>query len=144
MLFLAALMAVLVACGAAPDEPPAGAADGPVGLDLAQSLPPGDRDRGAALANSRDCLACHRDLPTGPPFEAGQVAAIGTRAADRIQQPDYRGQATTAEGYLLESIVNPDVFVVEGYPAGLMPTDFGARLSQQQAADLIAYLSSLQ
>jgi mono/diheme cytochrome c family protein len=113
-------------------------------VDISLTLPSGDVERGAALAQSRDCLNCHRNLPVAPPFEDGDEPAIGVRAGERIKQTDYTGSATTVQGYLLESIVDPDAFVVDGYDPGLMPHDFGDRLTRQQAADLIVYLSSLQ
>jgi len=118
--------------------------DVPVGMDLTQSLPAGDAERGADLAQSKDCLGCHRNLPVGPLYEPEGEPAIGARAATRIEQPDYHGQATTAEQYLLESIVSPEAYVVEGFPEGLMPDGFSRLLTRQQAADLIAYLSSLK
>jgi hypothetical protein len=127
-----------ISSDAAPD------ADAPVGKDLAQTLPAGDADRGAALAQSRDCLGCHRNLPVGPLYQPEGEPAIGARAAERIESPDYTGQAQDAEQYLLESIVDPEAYVVDGFPAGLMPDGFAVLLTRQQAADLIAYLLTLQ
>lgn len=66
------------------------------------------------------------------------------RASQRILQADYTGQAMTAEQYLLESIIAPDVYVVEGFPAGLMPDGLARLLSQQDAADLIAYMMGIE
>jgi mono/diheme cytochrome c family protein len=117
-----------------------------VGVDVGVSLPEGDTQAGASLAQSAEagCSACHELATVGPAWapEAGQPG-IGERAGQRVSQGDYNGQAETAAQYLLESIVNPYAYVVEGYEASLMPRDYGDRLTAQQAADLIAYMLSL-
>ena len=38
-----------------------------------------------------------------------------------------------------ESIVTPGAYVVEGFTPGIMP-EFGAQMTEQQLADLIAFL----
>lgn len=44
-------------------------------------------------------------------------------AEQRLQEPHYTGEATTAAEYLHESIVDPRVFIVSGYenPRHQMP-----------------------
>ena len=111
------------------------------------SLPAGDPRAGAALAQSAEagCSACHELAPVGPAWaQEGSQPGIGDRAEQRVTQADYNGEAGSPEQYLLESIVNPYAYVVEGYDANLMPGDYGDRLSAQQAADLIAYMFSLR
>jgi mono/diheme cytochrome c family protein len=118
-----------------------------VGTDITISLPPGDAQTGASLAQGAQagCSACHELAAVGPIWEAeGAVPGIGERAVQRIEEDEYTGQADTAEQYLLESIVNPNAYVNEGYAANLMPGDYGNRLTAQQAADLIAYMLSLR
>lgn len=123
-------------------EPEAG---GPsVGTDITIELPEGDPAAGEALATSEGCTACHIATPTGPAWLAsGDQPGIGTRAEQRIAEESYTGDAETPEQYLLESIVVPDVHLVEGF-ADLMPKEYGETLTLQQAADLIAYLMSLE
>ena len=118
-----------------------------VGVDVTVSLPDGDARAGATFAQSAEagCSACHELAAVGPAWAAeGSQPGIGERAGERIAQDDYNGVAETAIQYLLESIVNTDAFVVEGYDAGLMPRDYGQRLTAQQTADLIAYMLSLR
>jgi mono/diheme cytochrome c family protein len=116
----------------------------PVGTDITQTLPTGDAVNGEALANSKGCVACHVTTTTGPAWAASTgVPGIGDRAATRFSEPDYTGKATSAEQYLLESIVNPTAFVVSGFQP-LMPANFGQTLTAQEVADLIAYMSTIK
>lgn len=65
------------------------------------------------------CGVCHRldaaetTGPFGPPQDE-----VGTIAAQRISDPSYAGQATTAEEYIRESILDPATYLVPGYPGG--------------------------
>jgi cytochrome c oxidase subunit 2 len=42
--------------------------------------------------------------------------------------------------FIRESIVNPDAEIAEGFQPGLMPKDYGDKLSDQELADLVAFL----
>lgn len=130
----------------APDRQVAQAPEGPVvGTDITQELPAGDPVNGLDVSTSQGCTACHITTATGPAWEpTDSVPGIGDRAATRIEQADYTGSATTAEQYLLESIVQTNVYVVEGFVPNLMPATFGDTLSPQDAADLIAYLLTIK
>jgi cytochrome c len=82
---------------------------------------------------------------TGPAWlPDGTTPGIGARAETRFSQSDYTGNATSAEQYLLESVVQPNVFVVDGYAEGIMPGTYSSTLSAQDAADLIAYMLSIR
>lgn len=124
----------------------AGAPAGPpVGTDINVELPAGDAVRGEGLASTQGCVVCHVTTPTGPawPASAGEPG-IGSRAAARLSQTDYSGNAATPEQYLLESIVLPNAYVVPGFQPGVMPQNYGETLTAQQVADLIAYLLTLK
>jgi mono/diheme cytochrome c family protein len=113
-----------------------------VGTNINRELPEGSAEAGEALAAtpSLACVACHITAPTGPPWEGtAEQPGIGARAETRFRQPDYTGNADTPEKYLFESIVLPNVHLVEGY-AGVMPNNYGDTLTPQETADLIAYL----
>ena len=46
----------------------------------------------------------------------------------------------SAEEYLRQSILEPDAYIVEGFPAGQMLPNLGEILSPQQIDDLVAFL----
>jgi mono/diheme cytochrome c family protein len=127
-----------VAAPAAPEGPLAG-------TDITKALPQGDAAAGEALAAAQGCTACHITTPTGPAWlPTGDQPGIGERAATEFTLPEYTGQATSPEQYLFESIVDPNAFVVSGFASGLMPGTYGNTLTEQNMADLIAYLLSLK
>ncbi len=118
---------------------------GAVGTDMTQELFPGDIAKGEELATSQGCVGCHVSTTTGPGWAPSEgEPGIGDRAQTRISQPDYTGQATTAEQYLFESIVNTNVFVVEGYQPNLMPGTYSESLTIQDVSDLIAYMMTIK
>jgi mono/diheme cytochrome c family protein len=129
----------------APDRSVQAAPAGPaIGTDISVELPEGDATNGEVLANAQGCVGCHVSTQTGPAWMAsGDQPGIGERAAARFTQEDYTGSADTPEGYLLESIVDPAVYVVDGFQP-VMPANYGESLSTQDAADLIAYLLTLK
>jgi mono/diheme cytochrome c family protein len=120
--------------------------DSAVGTDIAVALPEGDAARGQQLAEGGlGCSGCHVLADVGPGWmAAGGQPGIGTRAETRVAQDDYTGQATDAQQYLVESVVRTNAFVVEGFQPNIMPQNYGERLTAQDLADLIAYMSSLR
>ena len=108
----------------------------------------GDAARGEALfkqstigtASAPGCSTCH-SLDGSPLVGPSQQGVVG-RAEAAIKSPDYKGSAKTVEEYLKESIVSPDVFVEQGFTAGVMYQNFGKELSDQEVADLVAFLAT--
>jgi len=85
---------------------------------------------GAELVHTYDCVTCHVDGAVNgiaPPFDG-----VGGRAAGRVND-------LSASAYLYDSIVHPTDYVVPGF-APAMPQNFGARLTPQELADVVAYL----
>jgi hypothetical protein len=81
------------------------------------------------------CSGCHT-LETAPPTEG-----VWTRVVEiRLETPELADY--DVRRYLVESIVQPNVYIVPEYTAVLMPGNFGHRLSLQNLADLVAYLES--
>lgn len=121
------------------------------GLLLAGCGPSGDAAAGEQLYNqltlgrtdAPGCVTCHSPEPdvvrVGPSH-----AGLATRAAERIESPDYTGAATTAREYLRESILEPNAFVVPGFAPDVMFQRYQATLTPGQVDDLVAYLLTLE
>ena len=71
-------------------------------------------------------------------------------AAKRIKDPRYKGMARTPREYVRESILNPNVYIVfnetagEPYPEGVMPQDYGRKLTVRALETLVDFISDTQ
>ena len=94
-------------------------------------------------ASAPGCITCHNvtgtDVLVGP-----SQAGVATRAQNLIDTGKYTGSAKTVAEYLRESIVDPDAYIEEGFTPGVMYANFGKELSEQEIADLVAYLETLK
>jgi mono/diheme cytochrome c family protein len=113
-----------------------------MGHDFRVELPEGEPEVGKTLAEGAlGCAACHILSEVGPAWAATDgLPGLAVRAEIRIQQEDYQGESSNAEEYLIESVIQSNAFVVDGYVESVMPTDFGERLTLQDMADLLAYM----
>ncbi len=87
------------------------------------------------------CPVCHK-IP-GIPGADGQVGpplVLGTTGEQRLKDPRYRGQAKTVHEYIVESVLEPQRFVVHGYPEHTMPNWYGSRLSALALEKMASYL----
>jgi cytochrome c oxidase subunit II len=90
---------------------------------------------GEKLFAEKACLACHSS------DGKGRAPSLNGVFGGQVQLAD--GSTVTAdEGYIRESILNPNAKVVAGYQP-LMPT-FQGQLTEEQTLDLISYVKSLQ
>jgi cytochrome c551/c552 len=96
------------------------------------ALPPGVAADGTRAFERAGCEACHALTP-GTSGVGPSLAGIGARAAAR--KPGY-----TAEEYLLESVINPNAYVVAGFHGDIMPQTYQRQFSEQDLADLVAFL----
>ena len=87
------------------------------------------------------CAVCHTvpGIP-GADGRVGPPLLLGATGPARLTDPSYRGQAKTVHQYVMESVLEPGLFVVPGYPAGTMPTWYGAKLSALALEKIAAYL----
>ena len=95
-----------------------------------------DAMRGQQLSLSKGCIACH-SLDPNQPMPGPTWRGVGQTAATREA-------AQSAELYLYNSIVHPNAHVVEGFPPNIMIQTYRELLADQEIADLIAYLLTLQ
>jgi nitric oxide reductase subunit C len=107
----------------------------------------GDAARGAKLFETLPCASCH-DI--SHPWPGGDICPnlgnIATEAARIVGQSDYHGRATDAAGYIRESIVDPNAYIVarptyrQADGQSVMPKNFGQTLTPTQLDDLVAFL----
>lgn len=103
----------------------------------------GDAEHGKELfKNGVDgapaCTVCHatsKGFGFGNHLSGPNLQGVGERAGERVE-------GLTAEEYITQSILQPSAFVVEGY-ANIMYPNFADHLSEQDTADLVAYLMTL-
>ena len=129
----------------------AACSSGGQGAPAGSSSPAGDAANGKKLFtstsigknNAPGCTTCHAVGGQG-----GQVGPdlshVVADAATVVKSPDYKGKAQDTSGYLRESIVDPNAYIVKGYSAGIMYDNFGKDLSDQDISDLAAYLMTLK
>ncbi len=95
------------------------------------------------------CFTCHSTSPdvvlAGP-----SMAGVVGRASGVVQGDAYTGSATDPEGYLRESILEPDAHIADGPDffasdgRSMMPADYDESLTADQVDQLVAYLMSLR
>jgi cytochrome c oxidase subunit 2 len=99
------------------------------GGGAAQPKPSATLGRKVFLSTEAGCGACHT------------LAAAGTTGTTG---PNLGHVLKGKSGdFIKESIVKPDAFITPGYPAGVMPQDFGQRLAPAQIDSLVLYLSQV-
>lgn len=98
--------------------------------------PSGDASAGERIfhdgkGSAPACVNCHAAEPG--PFALGPaMTGISERAGSRIE-------GLSAAEYLHQSIVQPDAYTVPGFRP-VMPSTYGEHLTEQEIADIIAYL----
>jgi cytochrome c oxidase subunit 2 len=107
--------------GGGPQEGEPGAAGGP----------PGD---GKQVFTENGCGGCHQLA------DAGSSGTTGPNLDQLASSARENGGGKSLEEYVRESIVSPNAVVVEGFPEGTMPQNYGRDLSPEQIDALVAYL----
>lgn len=83
------------------------------------------------------CTACHNLNPEQGDGIGNNLAGLGLKAETRVP-----GQS--AADYLRTSLVNPDVYLVEGYQEGIMYRGYAEVLTPQEIEDLVAFMLTLK
>jgi len=113
--------------------------------DITIALLEGDAERGKKLALKWRCFSCHVTYENAPRFGAEQgLPAILARAEIRITDAAYTGFATTPEEYLIEAIIDPSVYISEGEWEYEMDDKYNEELSEEDLADIIAWILSVE
>jgi cytochrome c2 len=95
-------------------------------------IPEEDKVAYGELLFQMSCSACHtieEDLDMVGPSLMYIEDVAGTRIL-----------GYTAEEYLYESIVDPEAYIVDGFPENIEPQDFATRFTEEEIDALIAYL----
>ena len=107
----------------------------------------GNAARGAELYGRLPCGSCHDITKRWPGGDiCPNLGNIAAEAARIVRLKTYRGKARDPAGYIRESIVDPDAYIVPGpsyrTPDGhsVMPRDFARTLTPAQIDDLVAFL----
>ena len=96
------------------------------------------------------CGSCHTiaGIPNAVGVIAPDLSNISTMADEHIKSDAYTGAATTAEEYIHESIVDPNVFVSPACPTGacapnVMPATMSETLTTDEINSIVTYLKGL-
>jgi mono/diheme cytochrome c family protein len=92
-------------------------------------LSKGDAAAGEEVFNETANPACSTCHTYGP---ADSEQTLGPNLDEALAGDDPE--------FVLESIVNPDAEITDGFADNLMPEDYGEKLNEQQLADLVAFL----
>lgn len=87
----------------------------------------GDPEAGRRVFSAAGCGSCHTLE------EAGARGAIGPNFDETLPGRDA--------AYIRQSILEPNASIAQGFSPGVMPQDFGDRLSERQLNDLVAFIS---
>jgi cytochrome c2 len=84
------------------------------------------------------CALCHEIGKKGE--RCPDLAGAGERAETRVKEESYKGKATNGAEYLVESVMDPTAYVVEGYQPSMPPV--GRQLSDLELVAAVAFLQS--
>lgn len=90
----------------------------------------------ASLGVNAGCRICH-SLEEGVTLVGPSFAGVASRAVARVP-------GMTAEEYLRQSILDPNAYIVPGFPANQMVNNLDEVLTEQQIEDLVAFLLTLK
>jgi cytochrome c2 len=84
------------------------------------------------------CALCHEIGKKGE--RCPDLGGAGEQAEARVKEERYKGKATSGAEYLVESLMDPIAYVVEGYQPSMPP--LGRQLSDLELVATIAFLQS--
>ncbi len=117
------------------DAPSRAVADGEGGAPAAVAAEPTGPRPPQELFNVMGCLGCHNlDQPQTP----NNRGPVGPNLGNLHETAGTHGE--DAATYVHNSIVNPNAYISEGYMAGIMPANFGERMSEEEINSLVDWL----
>jgi cytochrome c2 len=115
--------------------------DAPKELELSADMAPADFIKAGETIfyGKGTCALCHEISDKGE--RCPGLAGAGERAPKRFEEANYKGTATSGPEYLVESLHNPAIYVVEGYQPS-MPA-LGRQLNDLEMVAIVSFLQSL-
>lgn len=132
VVFAAGMLVTVVLLASEPKEK-AEAAKPPQGTAAPAKPPSGNPAAGKQLFSANACASCHTFAP------ASAKGTIGPDL-DKLAADAKKAGRGSEQQYAFESISDPNAYVVPGFPQGVMP-NFGAKLSNGEIADLVAFIT---
>ena len=92
------------------------------------------------------CTVCHSipGIPGADEGDFGPDLYVKSNAPARMSDKNYAGAATSVQSYILESIMDPNLYIVPDFDEDLMPDDFGTTLNAKTLFRIVNYLSLLE
>ena len=88
--------------------------------------------------NKGNCATCHEIGKKGE--RCPDLAGVGERAETRVKEERYKGKASNGAEYIVESLHEPTIYVVEGYQPSMPP--LGRQLSDLEIVAVVSFLQS--
>jgi cytochrome c oxidase subunit 2 len=107
--------------------------DGPTFSFWLESMKAGPTDP-REIFTQFGCAACHTFAP------AGSTGQVGPPLDDLAMMAGVHRPGMSPEDFVRQSILDPSAFIAPGFVDGLMPKDFGQRLTQEQLDVLVEFL----
>ena len=152
LIFGLSISFLIVACGEATQPAPTMTPQPPSTplpeIELNIELPEGDPVKGYETAIRYGCLGCHTDddhpekAPRFVTFD--DFPNIFERGEIRIADPEYQGRATSNYEYIIESILLPEAYFVAGEWPDTMSTFTIKIIEDQELADILAWMETLE
>lgn len=119
-------------------QPPSSTSNGAPAVAEPQEVPGHSQ-----LFAQSGCVACHSVSRETKGMLGPSLAGLVPRSTETVNDLAYTGSAETVEAYIRESILQPQVYVVPGYPS-VMPQTYEASLSENELTQLVDYLLTLK
>jgi len=99
----------------------------------------GDVAAGQSVFTSLGCGGCHGQNPGTGPALTGMWARTENDEEGRLTNTGY---TDNHDGYIIQSIVNPGAYIVNGFADGVMPQTFKDQLTYQDMVNILAYIQT--
>jgi cytochrome c2 len=114
--------------------------DPPQELVLSADMAPADFIKAGSdiFFGKGTCALCHEIGRKGE--RCPDLAGVGARAETRVKEERYKGKAHNGAEYIVESLMEPTAYVVEGYQPSMPP--MGRQLNDLEIVAVVSFLQS--